>query len=926
MLDNRHTVGSRARIDDSHLQDTESTRPQETGGASGAASRTTTPKSAPTSDRSQSNRTAGSRHPANNGRTKTSMRARSPVHSGIPKPGQTGDRPLPQPIKADNDTMIDGLKHMFSASGADVWAKSGDFIRGSIEYDQGNDQRPLDALTANIRAAERKLDDAKREMTASADPFSGTPWPADYAAYETAKQNVVDAKQAYEDGKKAWGEASQKHLANARPYAGGAVTLDSSNRLADGTNADGANWVVSATDARELFSKAAQNAKEKIDQRLGNAWEQLVLDLREWRAKNIGQIGAGSIDRQMNKTAETYLLLEQDAALKKGIIDARVKNFNDLLDKNQSAALAESNVDNEAKKSRLIDLLRERRASLESAVADVNDQGNLAASLMAATVNNSRLATPKTNETPFVSESTYKGNADDYAGKLSFYDTSSGKDVLIGTKDLGVAPIAMRKENGVAVLPDHIAPPPLTPPGTHLKLAYSYERQGAASYPTQNGIAFATQQTSGQKQAEKDFVKYGGPVAGFVRAGEYGYVRFNNSQFVKDKLPALSRYQTPMMPFHQPVPATVQFATRGVSIASDFTRGAMYLESAAGKVARGEDPTSDYVAAGAAFAQGTVDSSIGLYVDAALVSASQYKADNPQVKLSGKPVKPPTPEGSGKPVRGISYEYRPDGTVENAQRLDPETGELQSYTPARDEFAMRDLAGDPSPSTSGATSGPAPGEPVVRTAAAMADAEIRSGIEESANSMVQSAERVAQAYQPLNTHGMPQINNSRARLAAITAELRENAGRLKSSFQKFAFDVELNRANELGGTKWSIPGGVKLMAYASAGLIVPALVEYGVKVSDYIAKANQGKLTPADDLGLAASTTSTVAMVTPYIPVVGPVITPFLLIASMALNAAAGSANKTPVERVSAQLLSQTAHPLANLGGYYPIVRPAPQV
>jgi hypothetical protein len=115
------------------------------------------------------------------------------------------------------------------------------------------------------------------------------------------------------------------------------------------------------------------------------------------------------------------------------------------------------------------------------------------------------------------------------------------------------------------------------------------------------------------------------------------------------------------------------------------------------------------------------------------------------------------------------------------------------------------------------------------------------------------------------------------------------------------------------------------MAYASAGLIVPALVEYGVKVSGYIEKVKQGTVTETDNLSLAASTAGTAAMITPYIPVVGPVVTPFLLIAGMVMNAVAGSLDKTPVEKVAMQLNSQTAHPLANLGGYDPIVKPAPQ-
>jgi hypothetical protein len=426
-------------------------------------------------------------------------------------------------------------------------------------------------------------------------------------------------------------------------------------------------------------------------------------------------------------------------------------------------------------------------------------------------------------------------------------------------------------------------------------------------------------------QAEKDFTKYGGPVAGLVRAGEYGYVRFNNSQFVKDSLPTLSRLQKPMMPFHQPIPATLQFATRGLSIASDFTRGAMYIESAANKVSKGENPTSDYIAAGAAFAQGTIDSSVGLYVDAALVSASQYKGNHPEARLPGKPAQPLFRESPAEPAHGISYEYRPDGTVAAAQRIDAHTGELRDYMPARDEFAMRNLADTP-PSTPATTSATASFAPPGRTLTAIADSEIQNGINESARGIVRSAERVAQAYQRLYTGGLTRINTSSARLNAQAAELREQATRMKNSFQKFSFDIELNRANQLGGERWSIPGGVKLMAYASAGLIVPALVEYGVKLSGYLEKANQGANTPSDDVGLAASTTGMAAMITPYISVVGPVVTPFLLLASMVMNAVASSLDKTPVEKVTAQLRGQTAHPLANLSGYDPIVRPAPHV
>ena len=854
--------------------------------------------------------------------------ADSALRRGAPRRNHTANQASTAAESADNRKLIGDLKRMLVTSQIDAWNQSSDTIRASIEYDLGHDRRPLDAAAENVRTAESRFEDAERQMTAGADPLSGTPWPADYEAYEASKRDLERAKRTQEDTRKSWNEASLKHLANARPYVGGALTLDSSNRLADGKDADRTSWIASATDARALASEAAQHAKEKIDERLGNPWQQLVLDMRAWRDKNIGKIDSEAIDKQVNKTSETYLLLEQDAALKKSIIDTRVKNFNDSLDKNASAVVAGSNADGAAAKSAVVDLLRERRASLESAIADVNDQGNLAASLMATTVNRSRLATPGTDEAPFASEHAYKGGANDYAAKLSFYDTSSGKDVLIGTKDLGTATISGPKSDAaMAVHPDSIAPPPLTPPGTHLKLAYSYERLAASSYPEQNGIAFTTQQTHAQKQAEKDFTKYGGPAAGLVRAGEYGYVRFNNSQFVKDKLPSLARFQQPMMPFGQPVPATVQFATRGVSIASEFTRGAMYLESAANKIAKGQDPTSDYVAAGAAFAQGTIDSSVGLYVDAALVSASEYKAKNPQAKLPGKPAQPLFPKSSGEPARGISYEYRPDGTIETAQRIDPNTGELQTYSPTREAFAPREMAGEalPSPSNATTSSGGATSAANGRTPAAIADSEIRSAIRESADGIVQSAERVAQTYKPLHTNGLPKIDTGRARLHALAAELGENADRIKHSFQKFAFDVELNRANELGGKKWSIPGGVKLMAYASAGMVVPALAEYGVKLAGYLEKANNGKATRADDVDLAASTTGTAAMITPYIPVVGPVVTPFLLIAGMVMNAVAGSLNNTPVQKVAAQLRSQTAHPLANLGGYDPIMRPPPE-
>jgi hypothetical protein len=930
MLVNPPSIDPRMRADGDTAKGAAASAQQQIANSADRASDQTATAFADTSSPRASDKPKSPSHaPASRERSSASRQTGVPPRTGTLHRKQPESRARAPASRADDDRLIANLNRMLTTAQIGAWNESSDYIRGSIEHDLSSDRGVLETSAQNVRTAQSGLDDAQHQMTSRADPFSGIPWPADYTKYEAARQSLARAQQANEDAEKSWREANRKHLADMPPYVSGAMMLDATNRIAQDAHAGRANWIVSATDARALCRQATQNAKQKIDDHLGKAWEQLVLDLRAWRSNNVGKIDSESIVRQMNKTSETYLLLEQDAAQKKGIIDARVKSFDDWLDQNRSAVIARRNPDDAAQKSAVVDLLRERRANLDSAISDSNDQSHLAASLMAATVNHSRLATPETSEAVFVSEAHPGGSPHDYAGKLSFYDTRSGKDILIGTKDLGVTSIALpegdRGDPAAAVQPDSIVPPPLTPPGTHLKLQYSYERSGAVRYPEQNGLVFTTQQTNAQKQAEKDFTKYGGSVAGLVRAGEYGYVRFNNSQFVKDKLPTLSRVQKPMMPFNAPLPATLQFATRGISIASGLTRGAMYLESAANKVARGEDPTSDYVAAGAAFAQGTIDSSVGLYVDAALVSASQYKADNREAKLPGKRAQTLFPQSRDETARGISYEYKPDGTIESAQRIDPKTGELQTYTPAHTELAKLEPAGNASPSNAGTTSGAAQGEAMVRTVPPVADSEIQSGIRRSADSIVASAERVAQAYGPLNTSGLPQIDTGRARLNALAAELRESADQAKNSFQKFAFNVELNRANELGGKKWPIPGGVKLMAYASAGLVVPALVEYGVKVSDYIERAKQGTLTRADDLSLAASTTNAVTMVTPYIPVVGPIITPFLLIASMAMNAAAGSFNKTPVEKVSALLQSQTAHPLANLGGYNPIVPPAPQ-
>ncbi|MFC0399948.1 hypothetical protein [Paraburkholderia rhizosphaerae] len=899
MLVNSHSIDPRSHAEDGNQPDTKQAARQQDNGNAG---RTTNRMPA-----------AANGKPASRARNGSTLAPRKAVTHGLNRSMATD---------ADHTTLLNNVKQMLATSQIDAWNRVSDCIRGSVEYDLGHDRRSLDKSAEAVRTAEREFNDAEHQMTTGADPFSGLPWPADYAKYENAKQQLAHAKQAYDDEEKSWNEASHKHLSNVHPYVPDSFTLDADNRLTRGNVDKSADWVVSATDARELSLKAAQYARDKIDLLLGKAWEQSVLDLRAWREQNIGKIDAETISRQLNKTAETHLLLEQDAALKKSIIDTRVKNFNDALDKNQAAVITRLPASGSADKSEIVGLLRERKGALENAISDANDQVKLACALMTATVNDSRLATPRSVDPPYTSSGKYQGSPDDYAGRLSFYDTSTGKDVLVGTKDLGVTTLsASRQDTARTPPPDFIAPPPLTPAGTHLKLAYSYERLASESYPQQNSIVFTTQQTHPQTQAEKDFVKYGGPTAALVRAGEYGYVRFNNSQLVKEKLPTLSQRQKPMLPFHQPIPAAVQFATRGVSIASDFTRGAMYVDSAARKLAQGEDPTLDYVAAGAALAQGTIDSSIGLYVDAALVSASQYKADHPQAKLPGKVGQS---RGGAESVRGISYEYRPDGSLAASERIDPDTGELQQHAPLRDEFAVRDVTGDATPSTSGTTSPASSVENIRPVATPIADIEVQTGIDESARRIVQSAGRVAQAYQPLSTRGVPWVNTSRARLNALATELQENANQLKSSFQKFSFNVELNRANVWGGKNWSIPGGVKLMGYASAGLLVPALAEYGIKLSSYIEKAKQGKGSTAADAELAASTINTAAMITPYIPAVGPVVTPFLLLTGIVANAVAGSLDKTPVEKVAAQLRSQTAHPLANLGGYDPIVRPAP--
>lgn len=115
-----------------------------------------------------------------------------------------------------------------------IWKKSGDYIKGSVEYDLGNDKNKPD---------------------------------------------------------------NQKHLASASPYAGGKLSLDTDNHLVRNKEAGNSDWVYSATDTRNVLGQAATNAKSKIDDDLSKAWKAQVVDLRAWRDQNKGNTSAEDIHR-----------------------------------------------------------------------------------------------------------------------------------------------------------------------------------------------------------------------------------------------------------------------------------------------------------------------------------------------------------------------------------------------------------------------------------------------------------------------------------------------------------------------------------------------------------------------------------------------------------------------------------------------------
>jgi hypothetical protein len=89
---------------------------------------------------------------------------------------------------------------------------------------------------------------------------------------------------------------------------------------------------------------------------------------------------------------------------------------------------------------------------------------------------------------------------------------------------------------------------------------------------------------------------------------------------------------------------------------------------------------------------------------------------------------------------------------------------------------------------------------------------------------------------------------------------------------------------------------------------------------EYVAKAQQGTLTAADKKAFAGHVLDLAAVLTPYIPVIGPYVEPFVVMADTVMSLI-NDETSTPVEEIASQLNAQTAYNLS--GQYASVSKPA---
>ncbi len=201
--------------------------------------------------------------------------------------------------------------------------------------------------------------------------------------------------------------------------------------------------------------------------------------------------------------------------------------------------------------------------------------------------------------------------------------------------------------------------------------------------------------------------------------------------------------------------------------------------------------------------------------------------------------------------------------------------------------------------------------------------EAKGDIEAQAKQIKQYSSKVAEAEQAARFKEMPKnaisqeeekvdAQYEKAQLA-MYKELYTTADKLKTRLGNLA-----ETETKLG--KWTIPGTAKLPSVFGAVGLGLTMKDFGEKLDNYLQKSAQGTLTKADKIAMADATRHAIGAVAPYIPVVGPVVTPFLTIANATIDMIEDN-QKSPLQKAADEMQSQTSSQLFG-GGYSPITPP----
>lgn len=193
--------------------------------------------------------------------------------------------------------------------------------------------------------------------------------------------------------------------------------------------------------------------------------------------------------------------------------------------------------------------------------------------------------------------------------------------------------------------------------------------------------------------AASTYGKYGKAASTYTRAFIFDEARFNNSALLKNT--PLAAWQRPNQSVLDPLGPNgrlgILTGTRLNAAASYFTKGAQSFLSGMEKLRNGQDPTKDFVTAGATTAQGINELTVGIGTDVGnhLVKLRQAKAASPLVgrpspATGGSPRQPAAgqsgaTQGPAEPVAGPSRgaefaEFDPHG------KLDADIDDLETKT------------------------------------------------------------------------------------------------------------------------------------------------------------------------------------------------------------------------------------------------------